>query len=178
MAFIPNEAALPRAITVRSSVADMRVRRGPQVPHYNFPLDRGEAFRFVVDNAEADNGVTVVAPSNSGADGRWKRVRRPDKGADLTDTPAQTVEVSGDFWRVLPDIPITQNLVVTLGVTAAEAGDLVTITRLDAAAFTVTINNGGPAAGTLATFPISQQAFGDFYFDGTDWVKRRAATMI
>ena len=178
MALNPNEAFLPRAITVRSTVANMRVRKGPLVAHYNLPLDRGEAFRFVADSILVDDGFTVIGTNGAGQAGRWLLVRQPHQGADLLDSAAQTVDVTGDFWRVLPAIPITQNIVLTLGTTNAGAGDRITITRLDVAAFTVTVDNGGTGGGTLATVPISSQAFGDFEFDGTDWLKKRSALMV
>lgn len=173
-----NQVALPKAITVRASVADMRNRRGPSVPYYNYPLDRGRIFRFEEANLLVDDGTTVIGTNGQGTLGRWLLVREPIQGADLTDTAAQAIVVADDFWRVLPAIPITQNITLTLGTTNAEEGDVITLTRLDVAAFTVAIVNGGPGAGTLVTFPVSAQASGDFYFDGTNWLKMRAATML
>lgn len=178
MALNANQAAYPKAITVRDSVANMRARRGPNVPHYNFPIDRGRSFRFVADDTDTDDGIAVIATNGQGQAGRWKLIRQPIKGADLTDTAAQDVGVSGDFWRVLPSIPITQNITLTLVTANAEEGDIITITRQDVALFTVAVVNGGPGGGTLVTFPVSQKAFGDFYYDGTNWSAIRTAQML
>lgn len=178
MALNANQAAYPKAITVRDDVANIRARRGPNVPYYNFPLDRGRVFRFVLDSALTDDGRTVIDTNGQGQAGQWILVREPIKGADLTDTAVQNIGVADGFWRVLPALPITAAITLNLITTSAEEGDIITLTRLDVAAFTVDVVNGGPAAGTLATFPVSQKAFGDFYYDGTNWSAIRAALML
>lgn len=66
----------------------------------------------------------------------------------------------------------TANRTVTLGVTSLIAGDLCWIRNPNNVAFTWQFDNGGPGAGTLATFaaltPNSRALFG---FDGTNWVR-------
>lgn len=178
MSLNANQPALPRAITVRASVADIRQRRGPQIPHYNMALDTGRVYRFVEASTLTDDGRTVIGTNGQGKAGRWLLIREPIKGADLTDTAAQTIGVKDGNLFVLPAIPITQAIVVTLEDVNAEAGDIITLTRLDVAAFTVAVANGGPGGGTLVTFPSAGQAFGDFHFDGTNWEKMRAAVML
>lgn len=177
MALNANQAALPKAITVRASIADMRNRRGPSVAHYNMPLDRGRAFRFVEGSLLVDtNGVAVIGTNGQGTDGKWLLVREPIKGADLADLASQTITVAGDFWRTIP--VIGQTSTITLGTTNAEEGDRIEITRTDASAFTLAIINGGTGAGTLVTFPTSLPGSGEFYFNGTDWEKMHASTML
>lgn len=176
MSLTPNESSLPRAITVRTTAANMTARVGPAVPHYNMPLDRGRVFRFVEASVLTADDITVITTNGQGTQGRWLLVREPTKGVDLTDTASQSITVSGDFYRRFPTV--SQTSTVTLDTTNAEAGDVITITRTDTSAFTVAVINGGPGAGTLVTFLVSVQAFGDFYFDGTNWEKQRAATML
>ncbi len=71
MSLNPNQASLPRAITVRVSRADMAARRGPLVPHYNLPLDYPRVYQWVVGAVDTIDGVTVIGHSG-GAVGRWK----------------------------------------------------------------------------------------------------------
>lgn len=177
MSLNSNQPNLPRAITVRQTVAEMKSRRGPLVQHFNMPLDRGRTFRWVLDeNTLVADDLAVIEGSGQGNVGRWVLIREPVDGADLANLASQSIDVGGDFWRVMPTIGQTST--VTLATTNAERGDIITLTRTDASAFTLAIINGGPAAGTLVTFPVSLQGFGDFYFDGTNWLKMRAATML
>lgn len=172
-----NQPALPRAITVRASVSDMQSRRGPQVTAYNFPEDRGRVFKWTLGPAVlTQDGVTVIDSNGQGSTGQWILMREPVDGADIPDVAATTITVSEDFYRRLPTVG--QATVITLGTTNAQRGDIITITRTDSSAFTVAVVNGGPGAGTLVTFLSGLEAFGDFYFDGTNWEKMRAATML
>ncbi|MFQ5425417.1 MAG: hypothetical protein ACE5F9_15740 [Phycisphaerae bacterium] len=148
---------------------------GPMVEHYNVPLDMPALYRFAVGDTSTADGVAVLS-HNGGTAGRWLRVRLPIKGSDLTDADA-TIQVGGNYWRVLPAATLSANRQLTLGTTNAAAGDIVTVTRLDMTANTYAIVNGGPAAGTLVTLAVSVKAFADLYFDGTDWLLMRAAAM-
>jgi len=164
-----------RAATIRTSVAAMEADIGPAIQHFNVPLDMPALYKFVVGDTSTADSVAVLG-HNGGTAGKWIRVRMPLAGANLTNADA-TIQVGGNYWRVLPAATLTANRQLTLGTTNAAAGDVITITRLDAEAFTYAVLNGGPAAGTLVTLPVSVKAFADFYFDGTDWLLMRAAQM-
>lgn len=89
-------------------------------------------------------------------------------GTNLADTATQTVEVLADNTRyTFPGM--SQNSTVTLSATNAVAGDLVTISRTDASAHTLTVANGGAGAGNLAVLVISKVGFVTAWFDGTNW---------
>jgi hypothetical protein len=166
-----NQPALPRAITVRATVANMQTRRGPPIAHYNLALDVGRVYRFEVANVLVDDGLTVLDVSG-GTPGRWLEVRRVLDGVDLVDG-AQDLTVGGNVLRFLPAATLTANSVATLKTTNAERGDVIRITREDVGAFTFAVDNDGPGAGTLHTFPVSVAGWAEFYFDGTNW--RRTA---
>lgn len=182
MALGPNEPALPRAITVRADLIDMGNRRGPDSAHYNMPLDRGRTYRWEPGSILDADGIAVIASNGAGSPGRWLLVREPVLGADLADVASQTINVGdtggdgGDYWRRFP--AASQLSTVTLGTVNAEAGDVITITRTDLGVEIIRVLNGGVGGGTLVTFPGSAGAFGDFYFDGADWLKMRAAAML
>lgn len=154
----------------------MASQLGPVIPHYDYALDKGALYEWIVGNTDTVDSVTVFGHVG-GTVGRWRLVRRPLQGADLTDADVD-IEPSGDFIRVVPASTLTVNRVATMETASARDGDIITVVRLDTEAFTYTINNGGPAAGTLVTMPVSVQAFADLYFDGTDWIKLRAAQML
>lgn len=154
----------------------MLAARGPELEHYNWPLDRNALYRFVVDNALTPDTIAVIGHTG-GTVGNWLRIRENTRGTDLVDGAA-TIQVGGNYWRVLPAATLSGNSVLTLGTTNASSGDIITITRLDTGAFTYAVANGGAGAGTLVTFPVSVEAFGDFQFDGTNWSKMRAAQML
>lgn len=100
----------------------------------------------------------------------WVRVTDGAAGTDLTDTATQTIQSSQGDWRKLP--VLGQGGTLTLGTTAAVAGDQITITRTDVSAFTYAIVNGGAGAGTLLTMPVSKICSAKFQFDGTNWALR------
>ena len=154
----------------------MATQSGPSIPHYNVPLDIPVLFKWVVGGADTIDGVTVLG-YQGGTPGVWRRVRLPIKGAALTNANV-TIDPQGNYLRVLPAATLTAHRVATMGLTNALNGDAITVVRLDVGAFTYTINNGGPAAGTLVTLPVSVQSFADLYFDGTNWIKVRAAQML
>ncbi len=89
-------------------------------------------------------------------------------GANLTNTPTQTIQASEGGWRRL--VALGQNGTLTLGTVGAAAGDRIHITRSDLAAFTYAIVNGGAGAGTLCTLPVSKLSSVVMQFDGTNWL--------
>jgi hypothetical protein len=169
-------ALSPRAPTIKTTAAIMATQRGPVIPHYNIALDLGVLFQWVPGATDTEDDVTVLG-YQGGTVGRWRRVRTPLLGDNLTDADA-TVDPQGNFIRQLPASTLSSNRIATMGTTNAVSGDVITIVRLDTEAFTYTINNGGPAAGTLATLPVSVESFADLYFNGTNWIKIRAAQML
>lgn len=167
------------APTIYSTAAYLGTQFGPLIPHYAVPLDLGELFRWVPDSALVPDDVAVIG-YQGGSAGAWQRVRRPDQGADLTGlaTGNMTLTVGGRGWRVIPTGTLAANRAITLATTNAEAGDTIEITRLDVGAFTVALVNGGPAAGTLCTLPVSARSWARLYFNGDNWLHRASALML
>ena len=153
----------------------MEADQGPSIEHYNIPLDFPRLYKFVVGSTATADDVAVLA-NTGGTNGRWIMVRCPIKGDDLADGDA-TTNVGDGLWRVLPLSTLTDNATLTLGTTNAAAGDVVTVTRLDAEAYTYAIANGGGGGGTLTTFASATPSWGDFYYDGTNWSLMRAGEM-
>lgn len=165
-----------RAATIMVSKALMGSSTGPSIPEYNVPLDTPRLYRWVVGSSATADTLTVLAASG-GTAGRWLLVRDSIKGTDLTDAD-ETLTVGQNFYRQLPAlVPLTVNRVKTLSTTNAAAGDIIHITRLGLGAFTMAIVNGGPAAGTLFTLPISAAWWCKAYFDGTNWLAHSAGQM-
>lgn len=164
------------AAAIRSSRANVRAELAPLIERYVLPLDYPELFKFATDSTDTDDGWTTLDPSTGL--GRYKRVAKPDKGANLAGTTPQTLLVSGGPWRVLPATTLSANLVLTLGTTGAQEGDRFELTRLDVGAYTVTVNNGGAGAGTLCVMPVSSRARLVAYFDGTNWIHRCSHLML
>ncbi len=159
-----------RAVTVMSSAAAMRADRGPGIPHYAFPLDLGAVFRFSPGSTLADDGFTVIVPLGGGEAGAWLRVREPDQGDDITGS--DTVTVGGRRWRRIPVASLAADASLLLSTVNAEAGDWIEFTREDVGAYTVALVNGGPAAGTLVTLPVSVRSWARVYFNGVNWLHR------
>ena len=170
---------LPRlAATIRASLAAIRADLAPPTERYCFPLDLGAVFRWSLGSLLADDGFTTVVPTGgSNYFGTWTRVRTPDLGANITAATA-TLAVGGKRCRRIPVATLTANLTLTLLTTNAEAGDWIEIPRSDVGAFTVAIVNGGPAAGTLVTLPISVRSYARIDFDGTDFFVRDSHLML
>ncbi len=164
-------AAPRRAVTVVSTRTALGATYGQPTERYAQCLDGG-LFRWTLNDTSTADGRVVIA-ATGGAVGRYKRVREDDQGAVLTDANA-TLQVGEGFWRRLPAATLSDNRTLTLGTTNAAAGDVIEITREDVGAYTVAVVNGGPAAGTLLTFPVSEKWHARFYFDGTNWVARAA----
>lgn len=120
----------------------------------------------------ADAGVTV-----DGAKIRDGKYQQPARGTNLTDADA-TIELDAGNWRRLVSA-ISANRVLTLGVAGTsppQAGEEITITRLDGAAFTYQVDNGGAGAGTLATFASAVNGSIKAQFDGADWLVKEFGT--
>ena len=164
-----------RAATVRATAATIAGQPGPRVPHYEIALDTGLLYKWVPDDTTAADAFSILTHSG-GFPGRWHMVPGDRKGTDLADGNA-TITVAGKLERTLPASTLSGNSVLTLSVTGAVAGTPITITRLDAEAFTYAIANGGPLADTLITFPTSTRYFADLRFNGDDWRLLRAGDM-
>jgi hypothetical protein len=169
-------ADTPRCLTIKTSSANMAAQRGNPTARYNLPLDIPVVFKWVPGAVDTVDGVTVFGYSG-GTAGVWRRLRMPLLGEDLGDEDV-TIDPRGNYIRRVPAGTLNGHRVCTLGLTNAVEGDVITVLRLCMAAYTYTIINGGPAAGTLATFPVIKEAFMDAYFDGTNWLKVRAGTML
>lgn len=163
-----------RASTIRTTRAAMAADRGPDIEHYNTPLDTPRLYRWVVAATDTVDNLTVLT-HQGGTVGRWRLVRDDVKGAVLTDAD-ETLTVGGNFYRLLSAAQ-TANRSKTMSITNAAAGDIVRIVRTSTAAFTLAIINGGPAAGTITTLPASQRWWVEVYFNGTDWELYGAAQM-
>lgn len=165
-----------RALTIVPSIAVLQSGVGPYVANYVMPLDRPVPYRFAIGDTTTDDDWTALEPAQ-GTAGRYLDMPEADKGDDLADGNA-TIYVGGKRWRVLPAATLTGNSTLTLGTTGARRGHVIEITRLDSEAYTYAIVNGGTGAGTLCTFPSGSTAYGKFYFDGTDWIKRVAVQIL
>ncbi len=165
-----------RAITVLSSVALLRADQGPAIPHYAFLLDLGAVFRFSPGSALEDDGFTVIVPLGGGEAGAWLRVREPDQGDDLTGSG--TVTVGGGRWRRVPEASLAADASLLLSTVNAEKGDWIDFTREDVGAYTVALVNGGPAAGTLVTLPVSARSWARVYFNGVNWLHRSSGLSL
>ena len=95
-------------------------------------------------------------------------MREDSLGAPITGTA--TLTVGGRQRRRIAAAALSASATLTLSTLGAVAGDTIAVTRLDVGAYTVALVNGGPAAGTLATMPVSARAYARAYFDGVDWL--------
>jgi hypothetical protein len=88
---------------------------------------------------------------------------------NLTNANA-TIDVStGKNQYVAQPRLYTANRTLTLGTTSAVANSTIIVVREDTEAFTLTVINGGPAAGTLSVLPASTAGTWIYSFDGVDW---------
>jgi hypothetical protein len=159
----------PQAVRIYPSLDAMRSAPGPAVPHYALPLDAaGAVYRWASSSSAAEDSWTVIVPTGGGFSGAWIRMREDSLGEPITGTA--TLTVGGRQRRRIAAAALSASATLTLSTVGAVAGDTIAVTRLDVGAYTVAFVNGGPAAGTLATMPISARAFVRVYFDGTDWV--------
>ena len=77
---------------------------------------------------------------------------------------------------MLPASTLSANRTITLLAAGASVRDQLRITRLDAGAFTLQIDDDAGST-TLTTLPVSERWFADFYFDGTNWILTAAGQM-
>lgn len=172
---------LHREITIALTPAELRTVQGREGPRYVWVLSLGALFRWVPGSTAEDDGFTVLVPLVGGFLGAWLRCRpspTPTGTPVLLGDADAHVNVGQGFWFELPASTLNQNRFVTLGTANAAAGDEVEVTKLDAGAFTLTLVNGGPAAGNLAVLPMGSRYFFVAYFDGTNWITRRSALML
>ena len=163
--------------TIYLTVDGVQSSPGPLTQKFAIILNGARGlYRWVRGSIATDDAWTTLEPSG-GMAGAWELQGFPDKGDNLGAGNA-TIQVGGKDWRVLPAATLAANATLTLGTTNARAGYRIRITREDVGAYTYAIANGGPAAGTLVTCPVSSRAYGIFYFDGTNWSREFAATMI
>jgi hypothetical protein len=170
--------AYPRlAATIRSTLAALRADQGPALERYAISLDRPRLFRWAVGSLLAHDAWTTIVPVGGGTAGAWLEVREDDKGADVLQTDT-VLAVGGKRWRRIAAGALSANLSLTLSTANAAAGDLLEVTRLDVGAYTAALVNGGPAAGTLVTLPVSARSRAVFFFDGTNWLLRASHLML
>jgi hypothetical protein len=168
--------------TIVPTTGVLRSARGPRIANYVIPLDRPRLYRWSAGDDQDHNGVTAIVPAGTGGmPGAWVDVPEADKGEDLTDGDA-TIRPSGGSYRRLPPTPLTANRSITLGVSTAtdivRAGHWIWLSLDDAAAFSCSVLNGGPAAGTLGIKPSGARAWLLAYFDGTNWECRGSGLML
>lgn len=133
---------------------------------------QGEILYFDGSNwvvlAPATDGY-VLTTHNTGANPTWTYGGVTMKrGHNLTNTSTQIAVTDGNLF-VMPPATLSGNIAITLATTNAVTGSIIEIQRLDSAAFTIVVVNGGPAGTNLYTFPASAQRATDFRFDGTNW---------
>lgn len=133
----------------------------------------------IADNGVLANSILMNRPGDSrtftysNLTSTWTVVGKQQvdgPSVTLADAASATITVAQGRWRSLT---ATQANVITLDPTGALLNDQIELTRLDTSAFTVTVNNGGPAVGTLTVLVASKKNAALFQFNGTDWVLRR-----
>lgn len=92
------------------------------------------------------------------------------KATNIADSNA-TLDVGTASEFVIPPSTLSMNRTGTLSPSTGSpaVNQAVVITRRDVTANTYAVVNGGPAAGTMYTFPASKMFQATFIFDGTDW---------
>lgn len=164
-----------RAATIVPSVAFLEALRGPFDDRYAIALDRLVLFRWVPGSSLTIDHRTVLG-FTGGTNGRWVQQRLVTSSVALGDASV-SIGIGDGEWRTLTATTLTANRTITVNTTNASAGDMLTITRLDATAFTLAIVNGGIGAGTITTLPISQRWCVQLYFDGVNWSLRTAGQL-
>jgi len=148
------------------NVADIRGAGGVLVHENNgFVADAAAEAQARRRNGDDRAGPLLMLAALAGA------ADQTQKGANLTNADA-TIQWAEGRRRVLPAATLSANRALTFGVAGTPApkrGARITVTRLDAGAFTYAFINGGPAAGTLVTLPVSVPGFVTAEFDGTNW---------
>jgi hypothetical protein len=160
------------AAGIYPSLATLRNAPPPSVQRFARVLGFPYLLRFVPLGTGTDDGWTIIVPANGA--GIWVSDRIDDQGPDVVFTSnAATLGIYGGPWQVIQSGALSADSTVTLDPTLAVLGDTKEVTRLDLSAHQLSVVNGGPGGGTLSTFPAS--LFGNqlFFFNGTDWLRRR-----
>jgi len=152
---------------VRSTIALMQSKQGPEITDYEWPLDAGAPYEWIPGDVSVIDSYAALGHTG-GTSGRWIRHREALKGAALVDG-GETINIGGLPLRELADGVLTGNSVLTLGVVNAKLGDMITVTSRNTAAWTYAIANGGGGGGTLKTFASATPSWADMHFNGTNW---------
>ncbi len=163
----------PSAIVVRLTAATLSSLPGSPLAHYAMVLDLGRVFRWAPNSVLVADGRTVLG-SSGGYAGAWIAVREDDAGADLTDDN-ETLTVGDGGWRTMPSATLTDDRVLTLSTVNAMAGDQISITRLDATGYNMSLVNGGIAGGTVVT--MIAETVATVQFNGTNWRLRSSCSL-
>jgi hypothetical protein len=181
------------AAGIYPSIAALRGAPAPFVQTFARVLGGKPAGLFVYQPGSTsitDDGWSTIIPSNpQSGGGAWLMVPEDDRGLDLTaangfaTSGAYTLGIYSGPWLVLPAATLTGGLSITLDPNNKDGniiprGSVIEFTRLDLGAYTVAILNGGGAGGTLCTLPVSTAAYAKLWFDGVNWGKRDAHTML
>lgn len=165
----------PRAARHWETIDLLESYHGQAIEDFAYVDELGATFKWEVDSTATADDFSVLT-HNGGTAGRWIRQRLVLTGTALGDGDA-TIYVAGGLERIMPVSTLTGNSALTLGTTNAASGDVLTVTRRDVEAYTYQVVNGGPAAGTLCTLPVSLAYWADFRFDGTDWAMLRGGAL-
>lgn len=173
---------LPRAVAIVPSIAVLRSQPGPALARYFWVLELGASFRWALNSLALDDGFTAIVPNVGGFQGAWLRMRTTERGPDIAAADftahAATVGVASGYWQVITPASLTGASTITLDPAGAVAGDWKEFTREDTTGNTLAFVNGGPAAGTLTTMPVSARAYARFDFDGTNFVRRTSGLLL
>ena len=162
--------------TIYPTPAQLQTQAGPiTATRYAYVSSLGALFEWQFGTVKTPDNFNTIGHSGGGA-GTWVRVRSQDKRALLTDSDA-TITVSEGGWRILPAATLTTGRNVTISDTDAEAGDQVTVTRLDTTSNVLTVKNGGAGGGDVAEMLGSKVSFIRCEFDGTDWQVRELGAL-
>jgi hypothetical protein len=163
------------------TVALMVADPGPRIAHYAFALDTALLYQWV-PNSTAQTDGHIILGHTGGYAGTWQAVRADNRGSDLTDADA-TIYISGKRYRYLPASTLGANHTLTISnltssgsTTYVSDGDELTITRLDAEAYTYDLVDAASVA-SIITLPASEMWFADLRFEGANWVLARAGKM-
>lgn len=169
-----------RAIVIAATPADLRSQVGPSLVQYRWVLSLGALYRWAPNSTAIDGGSptsTAIVPLVGGFQGAWLRQYSPDNGAPLGNADA-SITVDGGLWLTLPAGTLSGNHSLTLATTNATLGASLEVTRLDLSAYTLTLINGGPAAGNVCVMPASARSNALAWFDGSNFVHRRSSLML
>lgn len=174
-----------RNIFVMPTAAGLRMVPGQENARYCFVQELGAVFRWVLNSSLTDDGFKVIAVS-TGLLGAWVRCAAPSgplTGAALLGNADVTINVGQGFYRQMVASTLTGNRTITLdpGNVAGpptDNGDEIEICRFDVSAYTLTVVNGGPGAGTIKIFPGSVASMLVAVSDGTNFSYKHATLLL